>query len=88
LAVLLQQRRSLEANQLCTIFDRLLGWYTIFQRLLSLAPYGILPRAKFTLRPSFAYSYVGSVTARYSSCGHQPNFAAWYKKWMWSAREM
>ena len=37
--------------------------------------------AKFTLRPSFAFSYIGSVTARHSSSGRQPNFAAWYKEW-------
>jgi len=38
--------------------------------------YGILPGAKFTLRPSLALSYFGSVTARHSSSRHQPNFAA------------
>jgi len=36
----------------------------------------ILPGAKFTLRLSFALSYIGSVTARHSSSGHQTNFAA------------
>jgi len=41
---------------------------------------GIFPGAKFTLRPSLAFSYIGSVTARYSSSGRQPNFAAWYKE--------
>jgi len=34
---------------------------------------GILPGAKFTLRPSLVLSYVGSVTARHSSSGRQPN---------------
>jgi len=33
-----------------------------------------------TLRPSLAFSYIGSVTARHSSSGRQPNFAAWYKE--------
>jgi len=33
------------------------------------------------LRPSLAFSYIGSVTARQSSSLHQPNFTAWYKKW-------
>jgi len=47
----------------------------------ALAPYGILPGAKFTLRPSLAFSCIGSVTARHSSSRHQPNFAAWYKEW-------
>jgi len=46
-----------------------------------LPPDGILPRAKFILRPSVAFSYTGSVTARHSSSGPQPNFAAWYKEW-------
>jgi len=46
-----------------------------------LPPYRILAGAKFTLRPSFTFSYIGSVTARHSSSGRQPNFAAWYKEW-------
>jgi len=46
-----------------------------------LPPDGISPCAKFTLHPSLALSYIGSVTARHSSSGHQPNFAAWYKEW-------
>ena len=41
----------------------------------------ILPSAKFTLRPSLAFFYIGSVTARHSSSGHQSNFAACYKEW-------
>jgi len=39
------------------------------------------PAAKFTLRPSLAFSYIGSVTAQHSSSGRQPNFVAWYKEW-------
>jgi len=31
---------------------------------------------KFILRPSLAFSYIGSVTARHSTSGRQPNFAA------------
>jgi len=34
-----------------------------------------LPGEKFTLRPSLALSYIGSVIARYLSSGRQPNFA-------------
>ena len=37
---------------------------------------GILSGAKFTLHPSLALSYFGSVTARHYSSGRQPNFAA------------
>jgi len=47
----------------------------------ALAPKGILPGAKFTLRPSLALSYIGSVTTQHSSSGREPNFAAWYKEW-------
>jgi len=46
-----------------------------------LPPGGILPSTKFTLRPSLAFSYIGSVTARHSSIGHEPNFVAWCKEW-------
>jgi len=52
--------------KLCTMFGRLLGWNIMYI-------WGLLPRneilrgAKFTLRPSFAFSYIGSVTARQSS---------------------
>jgi len=53
--------------------------YIHFRRFLT--PDGILPGAKFTLRPSLAFSYIGSVTARHSSSRCQPNFAAWYKGW-------
>ena len=41
-----------------------------------LLPDRILPVAKFTLRPSLAFSYIGTVTAWHSGSGHQPNFAA------------
>jgi len=37
--------------------------------------YGI-SGATFTLRPSLALSYIGSVTALHLSSGRQPNFAA------------
>ena len=53
--------------------------YTFWELL---PPDGILARAKFTLRPSLAFSYISSVTAWHSSSGPQPNFAAWwYKEW-------
>ena len=42
---------------------------------------GILPGATFPLRTSLALSHTGSVTARHSSCGRQPNLVAWYKEW-------
>ena len=72
---LLQRQRSSEANQ--TLHH---AWpspalvhgtlYTHFRGLLF--PDGILSGTKFTLRPSIAFSYIGSVTAQHSSSGHQP----------------
>jgi len=59
------------------IFGRLLGWYTMYTFLGLLPPDGILPRAKFTSRPSLAFLYIGSVTARHSSSWCKPNFAAY-----------
>jgi len=50
---------------------------TLYIHYPGLLPHnGILPGAKFTLRPSLALSYIGSVTARHSSSGCQTNFAA------------
>ena len=66
------QRRS---TKLCTMFGGLWG-YIIYTFLGALAPNGILPGAKFTLRQSLAFSYIGSVTARHSRSGRQPKFAA------------
>ena len=81
LASLLQRCRSPEANQTLHDVCRLLDWYTIYTFSGALAPDGILPGAKFTLCPSLAFSYIGSVTARHCSSGLEPNFAAWYKEW-------
>jgi len=83
LASLLHRRRSTEANQ--TLHDvwpspTLVHYIHIILGGL-LPPSGILPAAKFTLRPSFAFSYIGSVTARHSSSGRQPKLAAWYNEW-------
>jgi len=72
------QRRS---TKFCTMFGRLLGWYTVCAFSGARAPNGIPPGAKFNLRLSLAFSYIlafGSVTARHSSSGRQPNFAAYY----------
>jgi len=46
-----------------------------------LPPDRILPGANFTLRPSLAFSCIGSIAARHLTSGRQPNFAAWYKEW-------
>jgi len=63
------------STKLCTMSSGLLGWHTIYTFSGALAPNGILPGSKFTLRPSLAFSYIVSVTARHSNSGHQPNFA-------------
>ena len=55
------------------MFGRLLGWYTMYTFSGALASDGILAGAKFTLRLSCAFSYIGSVIARHSSSGRQPN---------------
>jgi len=73
LASLLHRRRSTEVNQ--TLHDVWPSSALVhFRGLLPLN--GILPGAKFTLRPSLAFCYICSVTARHSSGGRQPNFAA------------
>ena len=56
------QRRP---TKLCTVFGHILSCYTIY----TLPPDGISPSAKFTLRPSLVFCYIGSVTARHSSSG-------------------
>jgi len=66
------------------MFGRLLDWYIIYIHNTfsgALAPDRTLPGATFTLAPSLAFSYIGSVTARHSSSRREPNFAEWYKEW-------
>jgi len=70
---LLQRRRSPEANQTLHDVWPSPGLVDYFR--------GLLSGAKFTLRPSLAFAYIGSVTARHSSSGHQPDFAALCKEW-------
>ena len=73
---LLQRRHSSEANQTLHHVWRspgLLHYINIFLRGGVLTSDGILPRGKFTLRPSLAFSYIGRFTAWHSSSRHQPN---------------
>ena len=81
LASLLQRRRSPEASQTLHDLWPSPGLVYMYTFLEAFAPDGILLRAKFTLRPSPACSYIGSVTARHSSSRSEPNVAAWYKEW-------
>ena len=64
------------STKLCTMFIRLLRGYTMYTFSGLLPPNGILPGAKFTIRPNVAFSNIDSVTARHSSSGRQTNFAA------------
>jgi len=68
LASLLQRRRSTEANQTLHNLWPSPGSATLCIHFRGLLPRnGILPGATFTLSPSLALSYFGSVTARHSS---------------------
>jgi len=82
LASLLHRRRSTRSTKFYTLFGRLLGWYTMYTFSGALLPNGILPAAKFTLRASLGFSYIGSITVRQSSSGRHdhPIFAAWDKE--------
>jgi len=85
LASLMHRRHSVEVNQtLHNVWPSpalvLYMYIYIFGSSYSLSEF-ILTGAKFTLRPSLAFSYIGSVTARHSSSGRQLNFVAWYKEW-------
>jgi len=79
LGSLLQRRRSTDIKQ--TLHDLWPSPGLVHCVWGLLSPDGILPRAKFTLCPTFAFSYIGSITARQSSSRRQPNLAAWYKEW-------
>ena len=54
---------------------------TLYMHFGALALTEILPAAKFTLRPSLAFSYIDRVTARHSTSGSQPIFVAVYQEW-------
>ena len=80
LTSLLQRRRSSEANQTLHDVWPSHGLVRYICILGALPPDGILPGAVFTLRPSLAFSYSGSVTARhYSSklCGVVQGMELW-----------
>ena len=71
-----QQRSS----KLCTMFDRLLGWYPIyiyFWTLWSPTEYCQVQFCQVQLWIHFASKscipYIGSIAARHSSSGHEPN---------------
>ena len=53
------------------MFGHFLALITVYRFWGLLSRKGILPGAKFTLRPSLALTYIGSVTARHSSSGRE-----------------
>jgi len=57
------------------MFGRFLGWYTIYTFSGDLAPLTEFCHVQYSLydQLSLAFSYIGSVTARHSSSGRQPN---------------
>ena len=86
---LLQRRRSTEVNQtLHGVWPSPgLVHYLHFRGLLP--PNGILPGAKFTLRPSLAFSYTGMqryCTALQQQASVKLCGVAWYKVELWNFR--
>jgi len=78
LASLLHRDHSTEVNQ--TLHD---VWPSLgLVHYIYIHFWGLLPpdenfaRCKIHLRPSLAFSYIGSITARHLSSGHQQNLAA------------
>ena len=69
LASFIARHRSPEANQNLHDVWPFLGLLPYIHFWLLLPLDGISPHAKFTLHPSLAFSYIGSVTAWHSSCG-------------------
>ena len=67
LVSLLQRRCSTEANQtLHDVWPSPVLLHYVYVLGVSCPRNGILPGARFTLHPSLALSYIGSVTARHS----------------------
>jgi len=62
--------RKRKSTKLCTMFDRLLGWYTMYTFL------GAFARCKINFVSKSCFSYIGSIIARRLSSGYQSNFAA------------
>jgi len=81
LASLLHRRLSTEVNQTLHVWPSPgLVYYICAYAFDGTCPVTKLCQLQeFTLRPNLAFSYIGSVTARHSSTGLQPKFAAWYK---------
>jgi len=82
LASLLHRHRSMEVNR--TLQDVWLSPGLVHNMYIfggSCFLTEFFSAAKFTLRPSFSFSYLTNVTARHSSSGYQPDFVACYKDW-------
>jgi len=71
-------------SKLCMMFGRLLG--IMYKFSWALALYGMLPFA--TLRPSPAFSYIGSVTAGHSSSGRRKKNVFRYPKYFFRYQKL
>ena len=68
-------------TKLCTMFGMspgLLHYIDIFCGSCPLTEFYVVQNSPYV---SLAFSYIGSVTARRSSSGREPNFVAWYREW-------
>jgi len=65
-------------TKLCTMFGRLLEWYTIYTFF---GAWRNFARCKIYFASKSCVILCGSITARHSTCGRQPNFAARYNEW-------
>ena len=68
-------------TKLCTMFGRLLGCCTMYTFSGAFACRNFARCKLYYASKSCVLLCIGSVTAQHSSRGHQPDFAAWYKKW-------
>ena len=76
---LLQRRRSPDANQ--TLYDVWPSAGLVHYYIYVFG--GSCPLTEFCqVQSSLALSCIGSITARHSSSGRQPNFTAWYVHYM------
>jgi len=68
-------------TKLRTMFSRLLGWYYVYIFGDSCPLMEICQMLIYCVQVLRSPILHGSVTARHSSSGREPNFVAWYKEW-------
>jgi len=67
-------------TKLCTMIDRLLGWYTIYTFSRAPAPWQNFALCKTLYVQVLRSPILTVLRARHSSSGRQVNFAAWYTR--------